>query len=297
MLSVTAPLNHTEILTMLSLIFIVGIGSQWLSWIIKLPSILLLLLGGVLVGPVFGLIQPDNLLGGLFQPVVAISVALILFEDGLSLKFSEFLKSHKILLKLLTLGGVVTWGLTTVLAYYVLHFKLSLSLLIGAILIVTGPTVIVPLLHYIRPKGQVNAVLKWEGILNDPIGAIIAVLIYEVMLAGEFSDIGSLVFLGVLKTFLISLLIALLGAGGLYWVMKQRLIPDFLQIPVVLTVVVGLFTASNLFQEESGLLTVTIMGVLLANQRSVDMKPILEFKENLRVLLISGLFEPTEKVA
>ncbi len=279
-----------NILIALSIIFLLGIGSQWLAWRIQLPSILLLLLFGVIAGPLLGILEPDQLFGPALQPIVSVSVAIILFEGGLHLKLQEIGLTHRAVRNLLTIGVLVTWALATVFAFTILNLEWRLSLLLGAILIVTGPTVVIPLLRYIRPKDQVNSILKWEGILIDPIGAILAVIIFEAILVGKFEHAAGLVALGVLKSLLVGTFLGALGAGLIYLVVRQHWLPGYLHNPVNLTLIICFFTLSNLFQSESGLITTTLMGILLANQRSVDVKHILEFNTNLQVLLLSSLF-------
>ncbi|MEM7031340.1 MAG: cation:proton antiporter, partial [Chloroflexota bacterium] len=190
----------------------------------------------------------------------------------------------------ISIGSVATWVLATAAAYYILAFSLPLSLLLGAILVVTGPTVIIPLLRHIRPVGKAGYATKWEGIVNDPIGAVLAVLVFEAILAGGFEAAREVVLLGLLRTLLIGSVLGIGGAALIVFLMWRYLIPDFLQNAVTLMVVIGTFALSNILQHESGLLTVTLLGIVLANQSYVNIKHIIEFKENLRVLLISALF-------
>ncbi|HKJ44294.1 MAG TPA: sodium:proton antiporter [Balneolales bacterium] len=274
----------------LVLIIFLGIASQWIAWRFKIPAILLLLLAGIAAGPVTGIINPDHLFGDLLFPIISLSVAVILFEGGLSLRFSELKNIGDVVRNLITVGVIVTWVLGSVGAYYFLHFDISLSVLLGAIFIVTGPTVIIPLLRQVRPSGEVGSVLKWEGIVNDPIGAGIAVLVFEMILVGGFRSGIGVAALGAFKTLFFGGAIGIIGALILYFMLKKHLIPDFLHNPISLMMVVSIFEASNLFQQESGLFAVTVMGVALANQRDVHVKHIIEFKENLRVILISLLF-------
>jgi len=268
-----------------------GIGAQWLAWRVHLPSILLLLVVGFLAGPITGLLHPDELFGELLLPVVSIAVAIILFEGGLSLSLRELREVGSVFLKLISLGALVTWGASAALAWLVFGLSPSLALLLGAILVVTGPTVIMPLLRHLRPRRRVGNTLKWEGIVIDPIGAILAVLVFEVILAtsdpGEATGMAAL---GVLKALGGGSGIGLVGAAVLVVALQRYWVPDFMQNPVTLMVVVLAYTAANHIQPESGLLAVTIMGVVLANQRAVTVKHIVEFKENLRVLLIAVLF-------
>ncbi len=175
-------------------------------------------------------------------------------------------------------------------AYFVVGLQLAPAILLGAILVVSGPTVIIPLLRHVKPIGNIGSIVKWEGIVNDPIGAILAVLVFEVILAGGMREGSSLAIWGVVKAVIAGGMIGLAGASALVILLKRYLIPDFLQNPVALMLVVICYTASNAILTESGLLAVTIMGIALANQRFVSIRDITEFKESLRVLLISCLF-------
>lgn len=271
-------------------ILLLGIASQWIAWRIGIPSILLLLIAGFLVGPVGGFIDPDAIFGNLLFPIVSISVAIILYEGGLSLKISEFREVGSALRNLITIGLIVTWILSALAAHFVLELDIPLAILLGAILVVTGPTVIMPLLRFIRPTGRINSVLKWEGILNDPIGALLAVLVFEGIVSGGLEYATALMFKGLLITVVIGGAIGVLAGYIIMLLLKHHLVPEYLQNPASLTFVVASFTISNLIQHESGLFTVTVMGIFLANQKSVTVRHIIEFKENLSVLLISVLF-------
>lgn len=270
-------------------IIVLGAAAQWIAWRVGLPSILLLLVFGIVTGPVMKWIRPADLFGDLLFPVVSISVALILYEGGLSLKLSEFRKVGAVVRNLVTLGALATGLITAGAAHLVLGLDWGLSALLGAILVVTGPTVIGPLLRQIRPTGAVGPILKWEGIVIDPIGALLAVLIFEIV-SGEAHGAAGHVVTGVLYTIVVGGGIGV-AAGLLLMVMIERYwVADHLQNAVSLMLVVVAFAAANHVQDESGLLAVTVMGFVLANQRRADIENIIEFKENLRVLLISALF-------
>ncbi len=271
-------------------IIVLGIVAQWLAWRLHLPSILLLLIFGFAAGPATGLLDPDALLGNLLLPVVSVGVAVILFEGGLSLRITELRQIGGVVRNLIMVGTLATWLISAGAAHLILGLDLALSVLLGAIVVVTGPTVIVPLLRHVRPVGQVGSILKWEGILIDPIGAMLAVLVFEAILPGGFQGAAALAAIGFFKTVFIGGIVGVIGAGVMFLLLKHHRIPDFLQNAVSLAMVVSVFTASNWFQAESGLLTVTVMGVALANQKTVTVKHIVEFKENLRVLLIASLF-------
>lgn len=277
---------------LLSLVFVVlfGVGAQWLAWRTKLPAILLLLTAGIIVGPVTGLLDPDALMGDLLTPFVSISVGIILFEGGLSLKFSELKNIGGAVIKLVSIGVIVTWIISAVSAFYLFDMSPQLAILLGAILVVTGPTVIIPLLRQVRPTGQVSSVLRWEGIVIDPIGAMLTVLVFEVIVAGGLSEGFGLALTSIFNTVFFGSLVGLAGAGIIYMLLKRYLLPDFLQNPVTLMIVLVVFAASNALQHESGLWATTVMGIALANQKSARIHHIVEFKENLRLLLLSALF-------
>ena len=192
-------MNEEKLIELASIV-VIGIGSQWLAWNLRFPSILFFLVLGFVAGPVLKFIHPDGLLGDLLFPIVSISVALILFEGGLTLRLGELKDVGRVVITLIILGAAITWVISSAAAYYILNLDIRVSILLGAILVVTGPTVIGPLLSHIRPIKRVGRILKWEGILIDPVGAILAVLVFEVILAGEISAAGTVVFLGILKT-------------------------------------------------------------------------------------------------
>jgi NhaP-type Na+/H+ or K+/H+ antiporter len=271
-------------------VIVLGIIAQWIAWRLQLPSILFLLIMGYIAGPVTSFIKPDELFGNLLIPIISVSVAIILFEGGLALRISELREIGKVVKNLITIGVVVTWLFSALLAHYLLKLNWVLSVLLGAILVVTGPTVIGPLLRHIRPGGRVGNIIKWEGIMNDPIGALLSVLIFQTVLVGTIEEAATLILISILKTFFFAGIVAVLGALLLAFLFRQRLIPDFLQEEMTLVIVLIVFVFSNYFQAEAGLFAVTIMGITLANQKKMNIKHIVEFKENLRVLIISSLF-------
>ena len=271
-------------------IVIVGIAAQWLSWRLRLPAIFLLLLAGFVAGGVTGWIDPDELLGATLFPIVSLSVAIILFEGGLSLDIAELAKIGRVVRNLASIGVVATWVLSAIAARFLLGFDWPLSALLGAILVVTGPTVIIPLLRHIRPTAKLGSAIRWEAIVNDPTGAILAVLVFNAIVVGEGQEGISAAVLGVVKALGAGGALGLAGAGLIVLLLKRYWVPDFLQSPVTLAVVMVVFSLSDLVLSESGLLAVTVMGSALASQNVVTVRHIVEFKENLRVLLISALF-------
>lgn len=279
-----------DLLVALAGVVVLGIATQWIAWRLRVPAIPLLLLAGFAAGSLTGFLDPDALLGDLLFPIVSLSVAIILFEGGLSLNVAELREIGGVVRNLVTVGALVTWAASAALAYLLLDLDIGIAVLLGAILIVTGPTVIVPMLRHIRPSPRIGSTVKWEGIVNDPIGAILAVLVFEVIVSGGLGRGAEVAAIGIVKVTVAGGLFGLLGAGLIVLLLKQYWIPDFLQSPATLSAVLAVFTGSNLVHSESGLLAVTVMGSALASQKLVTVRHIIEFKENLRVLLISVLF-------
>lgn len=270
-------------------ILVLGVSAQLLAARIRLPSILLLLVVGLVAGPVSGWLDPDELFGKLLFPIVSVSVALILYEGGLSLSLRDLPTVGGAVRHLVSVGAVVTWAVSALAARLIFGLDMGLAVLLGAILVVTGPTVIGPMLRHIRPSGPVGPVLMWEGIVIDPIGAVLAVLVFEAISGAGGGEPAHLA-LNLLWTVVFGGGLGLLGAAVLTVLIYKYWAPDQLQSAVSLMLVVAVFVGANHLQHESGLLAVTVMGIALANQRLVDVKHIVEFKENLRVLLISTLF-------
>ncbi|MDP8080311.1 cation:proton antiporter [Phocoenobacter skyensis] len=270
----------------LSAVVGLGIGAQWLAWYLKQPSILFLLLIGILVGPVLNIFSPDAVLGELLFPFISLGVAIILFEGALTLEFEEIQHHGKVVKLLVSVGMLVTTAVISLATYWLFDVDWRIALLFGALVCVTGPTVIVPLLRSVRPNRTISNILKWEGILIDPIGAIAVVLVYEYIIsAGTSNEIWIFV-----KIVIIATILGMLGALCLAKLIKHHLIPDYLRNVFVLAYVLLLFSISNALSHESGLLTVTVLGVALANWKNFPKDNILEFKESLTVLLISVLF-------
>lgn len=286
----TAASTTTDLLVGLAIITTLGIGAQWLAWRSRIPSILLLLVLGFAAGNLSGLIDPDALLGELLFPVVSLSVGIILFEGGLSLRYSEFRQVGRTVFVLVVVGGSVTWVVAAAAAWAVLGLPLDIAILLGAILVVTGPTVIIPLLQHVQVQRPLGTILRWEGIAIDPVGAMLAVLVFEVIIAGRLAEATTVALVGVLKTVLTGGAIGAVAAGLVTLLLRRFWIPDFLHNPVVLMFVVVAFAAANALQEESGLLATPIMGLVLANRRSLSVRHIVAFQEDLRVLLLAGLF-------
>lgn len=264
----------------------IGFGAQWLAWRVKLPAILFLLLAGILLGPVAGVVDPDRLLGPWLFPLVSLSVALILFEGSLSLRFAELRGIGHAVRGLVTYGAIVSLLLLAAAAHFLAGLSWDIALLFGALTCVTGPTVIAPMLRTLRPNARIANTLRWEGIVIDPLGALFAVLIYEAIVSHEQGHtIG--VFLG---TVVCGTAAGAVAAMVLAQLLRRQLIPEYLQNFGTLVAVLLTFSLSNAVTHESGLLAVTIMGIALGNMRNVHVDDILDFKEHLTTLLVSSLF-------
>lgn len=274
----------------ISMIVFSGILCQWLAWRVKLPAILFLLLTGIVVGPVTGLLDSDLLFGDLLFPFISLSVAVILFEGSLTLEYREIKDLQSVVRRMITFGVVVTWSITAVATRLVFQFPWELAFLFGAIIVVTGPTVIVPMLRTVRPTMAIANILRWEGIVIDPIGATLAVLVYEFIVTASTGNAFSHTLLAFGRIVGIGLSFGAVTGYLFGVVLRRHFLPEFLHSAGTLAVVFIVFALSNILQEESGLLTVTVMGIWLANMKDVPKDKILHFKENLSVLLISVLF-------
>lgn len=265
-----------------------GAAAQWLAWRLRIPAILLLLVTGFVVGPVTGLLDPDRLFGESFRGLVSIAVGLILFEGGLTLRFRELRGAGKVVRNLVTLGALLTWLLGSLAAVYVAGVGTRVAILVGAILVLTGPTVVIPLVRHVRPRPPLGAILRWEGILIDPIGALLAVLVLEALTSSVATSTE--IALGITRTLLFGGGLGLLGGYGLAKAIERFLVPDMLHVPVTFGVVTVTFVVANLLQAEAGLLAVTVMGIVMANRSNLDVEHIAEWKEQLSTVLLSVLF-------
>ncbi|MGI9204240.1 MAG: cation:proton antiporter [Woeseiaceae bacterium] len=278
-----------EILTLCGLAT-AGFACQWLAWRIKLPAILFLLGAGILAGPVLGWLDPDALFGDLLTPIVSVAVAIILFEGSLTLKLSEIRDHGSVVRNLVTVGVLATWAIAGFSAYYFLDWDPYLAALFGAVVTVSGPTVVMPLLRAVRPTANVSSILRWESILIDPLGAILALLVFDVILARQAGSGLGQAAIHVAAIAIVGIVFGVVG-GYLFGIaMRKRLIPDLLRDYAALAAVLTVFAAAETLRGESGFLAVTIMGAWLANMRDVHLEDILEFKESITLLLLGGLF-------
>ncbi|MEL7685304.1 sodium:proton antiporter [Citromicrobium bathyomarinum] len=269
-----------------------GIGAQWIAWRTNWPAIVLMLAAGFLAGPILGLFDPEETFGSLLEPMIGIGVALILFEGGLSLSFRELQHSGSAVWRLATIGVAVGWALGAVTGYYVAGLVWPVAILFGGILVVTGPTVVLPLLRQSNVQTRPASILKWEAIVNDPTGALCAVIAYEYFRKVAESPGASLfeVVPPLIVAAVISGLIGYAAAWIISYLFPRGAVPEYLKVPVLFSLVIAVFVVCNMIEHEAGLVAVTVMGVALANMDVSSLRSIHPFKENIAVLLVSGIF-------
>jgi len=276
-------------------LILAGIGvtslvCQWVAWRVRMPAILFLLAGGIIAGPVAGFLHPEDIFGDTLFPMISLAVAIILFEGSLTLKYEEIRGHGKMVRNLIPVGSAVTCLIGTLATHWILGVAWEVALLFGAIAVVTGPTVIAPLVRAVRPSSKLANILTWEGIIIDPVGALLAVLVFEGIVSWGQGNVFSHSLYIFAKTVVVGVL---LGAAAGYLngqALRKHWIPQYLHNAGSLTFMLGMFAISNELAHESGLLTVTVMGIWMANMKQVPIDGLLEFKESLSVLLISALF-------
>ncbi len=283
-------MHHEHVVLVIVGIIALGVGAQWIAWKTRLPAIVLLAIAGVVAGPVLGWVQPREEFGELLQPLISLCVAIILFEGGLSLSLKDLKEAASGVSRLVYLGAPLGWIFASLCAYFIGGLDLPVSLVFGAIMVVTGPTVIMPLLRHAALKRRTASFLKWEGIVNDPIGALLAVLVFQFFVfTGSGSEWGEVVS-GLLSAIASGLFLG--GLGG--WVTGRAFragwVPEYLKSPVMLGLVLVVYAVSNLAQAEAGLLAVTIMGVVVANMNLPGIGDMRRFKEYITIMLVSVVF-------
>lgn len=284
----------------LASILVLSVFAQWLAWKIKVPAILPLIVIGLSLGPLSTFFTPDGskifsgdaiFSGDFLFSFVSISVGVILFEGGLTLKFSEIRSQASTVRNILFFGPLFTLLGGGLAAHYIMGLDYTYAFLFGALIIVSGPTVVLPILKNVKPNAKINTILKWEGILIDPIGALVALLVYEFINSGKASDVYTL---EAFKEFFITLatgvFIGAMGALFLRWSLNKNRLPHYLKNVFALGMVILVFSFSEVLHHEAGLMASTFMGIALANLKVKDLKGILSFKEDISIILISVLF-------
>ncbi len=273
-----------------ALVGALGVGSQWLAWKLRLPAIVLMLAAGLIVGPGLGLFDPARDIGPLVAPMISIAVAIILFEGGLTLNFGSLRDAAKGVRRLVLIGAPLGWLLSAAALHWIAGLSWPSSAVFGGIMIVTGPTVIAPLLRQARLKRRPSALLQWEAIVNDPVGALAAVLALEVVLVMQTTETrGEAIWdLGIGIGF--ATLLGLASGAGLAWAFQRAKVPEYMKVPVLFVVLLVVFAVSDFVLHESGLLAVTIMGLWIANADLPSFTELRRFKEHATILLVSGVF-------
>jgi len=275
---------------LLASVLIVGIAAQWIGWRLRIPALILLILAGLLMGPVTGWLNPSRDFGELLHPMISLSVAVILFEGGLNLQWHELKRHAQVIGRLVTLNVIVTFALGTLLAHYLAGLAWPVAMMFGAIIIVTGPTVIMPLLKQASLKQRPAALLRWEGIVNDPTGALLVVLIYGAYTYAGRDSLVTEVITGLGISLLVSLILGV-GAGlSIAQAFRSGQVPEYLKYPLILVAVLAVYSLANRVQGEAGLLATTILGITLANQHVSSLHEMKRFKEYVTVLLVSVAF-------
>lgn len=284
----------------LASILVFGIFAQWLAWKIKQPAILPLIIIGLLIGPGSTFLTSDGskfvngdafFSGDVLFSFVSIAVGVILFEGGLTLNLKEVRNQAGTVGNLLFFGSLVTFTGGGVASHYLLDLSWPMAFLFGGLIVVSGPTVVLPILRNVRPNNKVNTILKWEGILIDPFGALIAVLMYEFIVSSHHgSDYPIEVLQEFFTTISSGIVAGGIGAFILYYAIKRNAIPEYLRNVFTLGLVILTFSFSEFIHKEAGLMAATFMGIVLANLKMEELKKILLFKEDISLILISVLF-------
>ncbi|OAO04115.1 cation:proton antiporter [Parasphingorhabdus sp.] len=279
-----------SLMVKIALIGLLGIGAQWVAWRTGRPAIALMLIVGIIAGPILGLVDPERDFGALQEPIIKLAVAVILFEGGLSLNFRELRQAGGAVTMMVFIAGPIAWALGTAAAHFGAGLSWEISALLGGIMIVTGPTVIGPMLRTLRVPARVRNILKWEAIVNDPIGALLAVGIYAyITYEGPDANIAVISMDVLAASFVAALLGAALGFA-VTWLFPRGHVPEYLKAPFLLVTVIAGFVLADLIKHETGLITVTVMGVVMANRQIYSSQALYRFKEDLSVILISGVF-------
>ena len=308
-----APHHEGNVLPFkLALIGVLGIGAQWIAWKRQLPAIVLMAIAGLIFGPLLGYLLGFNLpqglaewvakfrldpasdLGELYRPIIGLAVAVILFEGGLSLKFRDlraFEGAGHAVSRMVLVAGPLAWVLGTVAAKFTLDLRWDLAAMIGGLFVVTGPTVVMPLLRQAHLQHRPAKILKWEGIVNDPVGALFAVVAFKYIAFSSSPDATALgVFGQLLFAAIFGTVMGIASGYVLSWAFRRGHIPEYLKAPIVIVWVILIYVLANMVGEETGLLAVTAMGMTMANTKYAGAVELLRFKEVIAVMLVSGVF-------
>jgi len=292
----------------IALIGTLGIGAQWLAWKLQRPAIVLMAIAGLIFGPLLGYLlgfdalkpihglierfrlDPVHDFQDLYRPMIGIAVAIILFEGGLNLNFKNLGDSKNAVIRMVLLASPIAWFLGTFLTHYVVGLSWEVSAMVGGLFVVTGPTVIMPLLRQAHLKSRPANVLKWEGIVNDPVGALFAVGGYEFIRISQAGAAWEVAIFMLIAIAVFGGVLGIISGFGLTWAFRRGHIPEYLKAPIVLAWVLVIYVMANTLADETGLLAVTTLGMTMANTKYASMVEMRRFKENIAIILVSGVF-------
>ncbi|AFW02281.1 sodium:proton antiporter [Gluconobacter oxydans] len=277
----------------IALTFGAGMLAQWVAWRFRLPAIVLLFTMGLLFGPGLGILHPSETMGWVFRPLVSLLVAIVVFEGGMALDIRQLREAGEGVARLTMLALPINWVLGSLAAHYVAHLEWGTAMLFGAIIVVTGPTVVLPLLRSAKLQPRVAAFLRWEAIVNDPLGAILAAVVLQLMLLHV--DLHTGVFFthtlpDLLAAATESISAGILPAYLIRYLFTRDMMPEILKTPVLISMALVIFTACNLEMEGAGLVAVTIFGMALTNLHIPGVAELRRIKESMVVLVVSVLF-------
>ncbi len=282
-------MTDNQIIVGLATILVFGVGAQWIGRRVGFPSLLLLLPAGLLAGGVLGLVQPQELLGDALFPMVTLLVALLLFQAGLQLRLVDLHRDARgPVLRLVGIGGLITFVGASLAVLAIFDVGPGLSFLVGAIIVVSGPTVVGPLLEVVRPRKPTGAILNWESTFLDPIGATLGVVVLNVVLASGRGGVHPI--LQMSARLALGIAVGLAAAALLVFVMSRFLVTDNMEAAVALLFAVAAFAVADVLLSEAGLFATVTLGFVAANQNVVPTARIKGFGETLEVLIIGTLF-------
>lgn len=290
-----------------ALIGTLGLGAQWLAWRLQAPAIVLMALAGLAVGPLWAatlgnpqsflytghpgaLLNPTQEFGDLLRPIISLAVAVILFEGGLVLKFQNLRDAGAAVRRMVFVGGPLAWVLGSLAAHYAGGLDWASSIVFAGVMVVTGPTVIMPLLRQSKLGGRTGAALKWEGIVNDPIGALFAVAAFEVVRVAAAGDSTVIAALMILVAAGIGVGLGIAFGWGIVRAFRAGWTPEYLKAPIIFASIILCYALAEMVEKEIGLVAVTAYGMYLANSKLAGLAELRKFKEDIAVLLVSGVF-------
>lgn len=286
----------SDVIFACALIGALGLGAQWLAWRLQAPAIVLMSLAGLTVGPLWSLIfgapllSPQATFGDVFRPIVSLAVAVILFEGGLVLKFENLREAGAAVRRMIFIGGPMAWVMGTIAAYYAAGLDWASAVVFAGVMVVTGPTVIMPLMRQSKLGGRPAQFLKWEGIVNDPIGALFAVASFEIIRVASQGEsiIGAGIW--IIAAAALGTMLGVAFGWGMSKAFREGWTPEYLKAPLILASIVLCYALAELIEKEIGLVAVTAYGMTLANSKLAGLTELQKFKEDIAVLLVSGVF-------